>query len=190
LHVERPRREIDWAAVRERLAAAARPRDARRAETVLAERARALATTVAAGAAAEGVAALAFDAGGERYALPLSAVLRVERSGAVARIPGAPLGVAGLVNLHGTPLALLDAPALFGVPGAAPAAGRRWSVVLGRRAPEVAVAADTVEVLSIPRERLGEPVAQRLGVLDDARVVLDPLALLDPAAPGPPRTSP
>jgi chemotaxis signal transduction protein len=155
------------------------PPDEERAARVLAARARALA--VRPGEAGEElVATLAFDAGGERYALPLGAALRVERVAGVARVPGSPAGYVGLVNLHGKPCPLVDVPALLGVPGAAPAA-RRWAVVLGARAAELALAADAVEIEGVPRARLHAAGGPRLGVTADARVVLDPAALL--AAP-------
>jgi len=177
--MEGPRpREIDWAAVRERLAP--RAQDPRRAERVLAERARALAAPPPRELAREALATLAVDAGGERYALPLTAVLRVELTGAVARIPGAPPGVAGVANLQGTALPLLDLPALLALPGAT-AERRRWSVVLGRRGPELAIAADALELVDVPRERLA-PAGPRLGVTCDGRVVLDAEAILRPAA--------
>jgi chemotaxis signal transduction protein len=108
-------------------------------------------------------------------------VLRVERTGAVARIPGGPRGVAGVANLHGLPLPLVDLPALLAVPGAA-AEARRWSVVLGRRGPELAVAADALELVDVPREALA-PSGPRLGVTADGRVVLAAEALLEPSPP-------
>jgi hypothetical protein len=129
------------------------------------------------------LAALAFDAGAERYAVPLAAVLRVERAVGFARLPGAPPGHLGLVNLDGRPCPLVDVPALLGVPGAAPAP-RKWAVVLGGRAPDVALAADAVGIEQVPLDLLGGAAGPRLGVTADARVILDPAALLGDAAEG------
>jgi chemotaxis signal transduction protein len=152
---------------------------------VLAERARALAGREQPGAT-DVLPTLAFDAGAERYAVPVEAVLRVERIGAVARVPGAPRGTVGLVNLHGRSCVLVDVPSLLGVPGADPS-GRQWALVLGgpvagatARGCTVALAADAVRLEPVPRERLARPEGPRLGVTADARVVLDPSALLDP----------
>jgi chemotaxis signal transduction protein len=153
-----------------------------RAARVLSARARALAARPA-GPREEVVPTLAFDAGGERYALPLAAALRVERVEAVARVPGAPVGHVGLVSLSGKPCPLVDVPALLGVPGAV-AAARRWAVVLGARAAELALAADAVEIEDVPRSRLRAAGGPRLGVTADARVVLDPAALLAVPAVG------
>jgi chemotaxis signal transduction protein len=113
----------------------------------------------------------------------MDAVLRVERLDRIARVPAADPAVLGLVNLAGHPCPVLDVPALL---GAAPPAPRRWAIVLGRRAAELALAADAVEIGRVPHEGVlpaagGPP---RLGLTADARVVLDAAALLgEEAAP-------
>jgi hypothetical protein len=84
------------------------------------------------------------------------------------------------VNLDGRPCLLLDVPVLLGVATVAPAP-RKWAVVLGRGTPELALAADAVGIDEVPRALLGGEPPPRLGVTADARVVLDPAALLGDA---------
>jgi hypothetical protein len=92
------------------------------------------------------------------------------------------------VNLDGRPCPVVDVPALLAVPGAA-AAVRKWALVLGRTAPEIAIAADAIEIVQVPEALLGGDRPPRLGVTADARVVLDPAALLgEPAGPETGRT--
>lgn len=148
--------------------------EAERARRVLAQRARALAVPPPA-PAGETLELVAFEAGPERFAIAVGAVLRVERVGAVARVPGAGPEVIGVLSVDGRPCPLVDAPALL---GAAPAgAPRRWAVVLGERAPEVALAADAVDLLRVLRAELAGAPPPRLGITADARVVLDGAAL-------------
>jgi chemotaxis signal transduction protein len=156
--------------------------DEQRAARVLAQRARALAAAVAS-PEEETLDVVAFETGPERYAIALDLVLRVERverAGAVARVPGAGPDVIGVLSIDGRPCPLVDAPALLGATAAA--TPRRWAIVLGRRTPEVAIAADAVDLLRIPRADLAGADSPRLGTTRDARVVLDGAALVgDPA---------
>ncbi|MDB5962719.1 MAG: chemotaxis protein [Massilia sp.] len=58
---------------------------------------------------------LAFTIGADRYGLPLQAVARVLPAMALKLIPGAPDFVAGLMDLHGTPVPVLDVSRLAGL---------------------------------------------------------------------------
>jgi chemotaxis-related protein WspB len=58
---------------------------------------------------------LAFTIGADRYGLPLQAVARVLPVMALKLIPGAPDFVAGLMDLHGTPVPVLDVSRLAGL---------------------------------------------------------------------------
>lgn len=58
---------------------------------------------------------LAFTIGADRYGLPLRAVARVLPVVALKHIPGAPDFVAGLMDLHGTPVPVLDISRLAGL---------------------------------------------------------------------------
>lgn len=91
---------------------------------------------------------LVFHIGADRYALPLAAVARVLPVAALKQVPQAPAYVAGLMDLHGTPVPVIDLSTLAGMPPAQiwfdtriilvdyPAAGR--VEVLGLQAEHVA----------------------------------------------------
>jgi purine-binding chemotaxis protein CheW len=59
---------------------------------------------------------LGFYLAGEVYGLPLDRLREVARVAHVRRVPGAPAGVAGLVNLRGEVLCALDIRAILGLP--------------------------------------------------------------------------
>jgi chemotaxis signal transduction protein len=147
-----------------------------RAARILVERARALAQPPDR-KVEETVAVLAFRAGDDRYAIGLQGVVRVERVARVARVPGADGTVIGLFNLDGRPCALLEVPALLGT-GAPRKDPRRWAIVLGRKGPEVALAADGVDLDRIPRARIVRGKGVRAGLTADARAILDAEAIL------------
>lgn len=148
-----------------------------RAARVLAERARELAIPPAA-PGPEVVPVLAFEAGPERYGLTLEAVIRIERVGAVARVPGAPPEIIGVFAVDGRPCPLVDVAVLLGTSAAA-GPPRRWAILIGRRAPELAVAADGIDLDEVPRADLGEE-GPRLGTTADARVVVGSSHLVSP----------
>lgn len=142
--------------------------DRHREERILAERARLLAAPPPA-AGEESVPVIAFEAGEERFGVTLEAVLRVERVGAVARVPGAPPEALGVIPVDGRPCPLLDAAVLLGAAG--PGTARRWAVVLGRRGPEVALAADAVDLDAVPRALVARGGLSP-GTTPDARRIL------------------
>lgn len=59
---------------------------------------------------------LVFHIGRERYALPLTAVLRVLPVARLKPLPGAPHYVPGLLDLHGEPVPVVDLSRLAGSP--------------------------------------------------------------------------
>lgn len=61
---------------------------------------------------------MVFHIGADRYALPLWAVARVLPAAALKSIPLAPPFVAGLLDLHGAPVPVIDLSSLAGVPPA------------------------------------------------------------------------
>ena len=64
----------------------------------------------------ERVSYLGFYLGSEVYGLPLEQLREVARVSHLRRVPGAPPGVAGLVNLRGEILCALDVRAILGLP--------------------------------------------------------------------------
>jgi purine-binding chemotaxis protein CheW len=64
----------------------------------------------------ERVSYLGFHLGTEVYGLPLEQLREVARVSHLRRVPGAPPGVAGLVNLRGEILCALDVRAILGLP--------------------------------------------------------------------------
>jgi purine-binding chemotaxis protein CheW len=69
----------------------------------------------------ERVSYLGFYLGADVYGLPLEQLREVARVSHLRRIPGAPAGVAGLVNLRGEILCALDVRAILGLPPQSPA---------------------------------------------------------------------
>jgi len=67
----------------------------------------------------ERVSYLAFYLGNEVYGLPLEQLREVARVSHLRRVPGAPAGVAGLVNLRGEILCALDVREILGLPAQA-----------------------------------------------------------------------
>lgn len=62
------------------------------------------------------VSYLGFNLGSEVYGLPLDRLREVARVSSVRRVPGAPAGVAGLVNVRGEIMCALDVRAILGLP--------------------------------------------------------------------------
>ena len=67
----------------------------------------------------ERVSYLGFYLGDEVYGLPLEKLREVAHVSHLRRVPGAPAGVAGLVNLRGEILCALDVRAILGLPAQA-----------------------------------------------------------------------
>lgn len=97
---------------------------------------------------------LIFTLGEEAYALPISAVEEVvSLPDALTRLPKAPAFVAGVMNLRGSPVPVVDQRRRFEVEGAAPSRPR---VVITRLdGTPVGFAVDAVtEILEVPESRL------------------------------------
>jgi len=63
---------------------------------------------------------VAFSLDDRRFAVPLSAVKRVERIAAVTLLPKAPAIVAGIINFHGQVIAVMDIRSRFNLPSREP----------------------------------------------------------------------
>jgi chemotaxis signal transduction protein len=102
-----------------------------------------------------------YETASRRFALPARDVVQVLRMVAIARLPGAPPHVRGVVDLHGTPVPVVDVSVLVGEPPREPDPSQQLLLVqaVGRL---VALQVDRV-------------VELREGPLQDARAAgLDP----------------
>src|SRR5207248_6478722 len=161
-------------------------------ERVLAERARLLARPLPEPrrTAVDEVAVL--EAGGERYAIELRSVERIQPVEAVTPVPGLGPPWAGLVALRGEILPALDLPSYLGrSPGpAGPPAGAAHCAIVAHGGLRVALLSDApVALAARPEGGLSAPLAGTaappgviLGVTDDLLTVLDVATILaDPA---------
>src|SRR5688572_7092701 len=115
----KPKRDIDWDEVRKRVVLGAARQfdriDPAREHELLAERARVLATPVAADTRAEELELVTFTLTGEHYALESSCVLQVIKLQDMVRLPGAPEHLLGVTNLRGEILPVFDLRVLLGL---------------------------------------------------------------------------
>ena len=89
-------------------------------DAILAAIARQWDASAATPAEQERVPYLGFFLGPEVYGLPLDQLREVSRLTRLRRVPGAPRGVAGLVNLRGEIICALDLRAILGLAGEQP----------------------------------------------------------------------
>lgn len=187
------REHIDWEQAKQRLAAM---REAlcesaglspEQAQEVLRRRAEALAqTTPSAPDAHEILEAVTFVMAGEPFALETRFVREVTTPGNITPVPGAPPFLAGVTNLRGEVIAVMDLAVLLGTPRPSDSPAPQM-LVLGERRVEFAVLAEQVDQVVLLRidEILPPPgslsnVAREFlrGVTADARLVLDGDVLL------------
>jgi purine-binding chemotaxis protein CheW len=173
------------------------------ARAVMDERARALARAPAPRPRADQVLeVVTFALAGERYAIETCHVRRVEWPGPVTPVPGAPDFLAGVVNLGGEVVDVIDLRSVFGLGGRGTATatatgtgtgtglGSRETspvIVLGDTRDEFGILADAVdEVRALRTDDVLEPVGSVLsidrqhlrGVTGDALIVLDGAGLI------------
>jgi len=137
------------------------------ARAVMDERARALARAPAPQPRAEEVIeVVTFALAGERYAIETRHVRRVEWPGPVTPVPGAPDFLAGVVNLGGEILDVIDLKSVLGLGGPGPGSAEPSPViVLGGSRDEFGVQADAVhEVTTLRTDEVLEPVGSVLGI--------------------------
>lgn len=109
---------------------------------------------------------LVFHIGRERYALPLTTVLRVLPVARLKPLPGAPHYVPGLLDLHGEPVPVVDLSRLAGTPPSAVRYDTRFLLV------DVPVAGQ-VRRLALKAERVAG-IANIDAALRDGGVVAAP----------------
>jgi purine-binding chemotaxis protein CheW len=191
----RPRSDgpIDWENLRKRLEAATASSEAAleisedRARQIMEERARALARAPEEKSeAGDRIEVVTFALGGERYAVETRYVREIIRVVQVTPMPAVPDLFIGLTNLRGEILPLVDLCRFFGV-GRTDLAEAPWAIVLGDGAADLgAPTAAIQETLELPKAGLlkpadtasSQPVDCRLGVTEDALIVIDGAALL------------
>jgi chemotaxis signal transduction protein len=87
--------------------------------------------------------------GRQEYAVPVSRIERVLRMAALVPLPEAPASVAGLLDLHGDLLPVVDPRPAVGQPPAAPHPDQRLIVIAGSR--RYALWVDGVErIVAVP----------------------------------------
>lgn len=103
--------------------------------------------------AASTAAVLVVRVGGERWGIPVGAVIEVLRGAALARVPASDPAVAGIVNHRGRVLTVADAARALGLAAPGPPSGD-IVVVEGAGGRRFAVAVDAALEL-IPESRTG-----------------------------------
>jgi purine-binding chemotaxis protein CheW len=187
------RPEIDWQDVRSKLTRAAASSDEALSPSpevtraILAERARLLARVPAVPAgASEILSVMIFTLGNERYAVESRFLRGIVRVTDITPVPETPDFFAGVTNVRGEILALVDLRKLFGI-AVTGLTDLSRIVVLGLERAELGLLADAVhEVMTLRRDALLEPPGPvagigpdtLLGVTEDALIVLDGEALL------------
>jgi purine-binding chemotaxis protein CheW len=151
----------------------------RHVDAVLAERARVLAQPVTKVNVVPMVELVQFRSGNERYAIESAYVRRAERLGAVTPLPGAARHFAGIANLHGQIVPLIDLRLLLGT---TPTEEVTFGIVLGEERAEVALVAEALlDIRLLPVDTLGPLLATRTlvrHILPDGAAVIDGAALI------------
>ena len=155
--------------------AAAEGDDGGRAARVLRERARRLAAVPAEEQRADEVAVLLCRVGDEEYAVPLERLGAIQRAHGLTPLPCTPPHIAGLLNVRGELVTVLDLGVALGL-RAASAVGATSQVLLVEAARgRVGLLVDEVlEVAQLRLDHLAQPLSSRdfaVGVAD-ARAVL------------------
>lgn len=132
---------------------------------------------------------IVFEACGEWFALPIEWIREIQPLAGVSRVPNAPAGILGILNLRGRVLTLFDLAGCLGIPPETEP--YTYTVVLEFADPELHVGLAVRRMAELRRIRASaiEPPS-REGVLDgvfemDGQVVglLDPLRLFGRALP-------
>jgi purine-binding chemotaxis protein CheW len=107
----------------------------------------------------ERVSYLGFYLGNEVYGLPLDQLREVAHVTHLRRVPGAPLGVAGLVNLRGEILCALDVRAILGLPAQASAGGSFIVALRGFADPLGLIVDSIADIYSVASNDIEAPPA-------------------------------
>lgn len=136
--------------------------------------------------ASEQIEVLAFDLGGEHYAIESRFVSEVLRAPEITDVPGTPALLCGVTNLRGEIMAVMDIGQLLGAPHQDEQCP--WVLVLGQDRPELGIVVQTVTEVAgmrtdalLPPARASHEINREWirGVTADAVVVLDGRQLLE-----------
>lgn len=186
-------RGIDWDDVKRRLArsqealVAVEQLSAEQARTLMDERARMLARVPdRTPDTSEVLEVMTFHLGDERLAIETRFVREVFRPSDMSPLPNGPAFLAGITNLRGEVLAIMDLRRFFGITSDRPPT-QAPILVLGKQRVEFGVVADAIdevqmlridEVLDPPGSMAGVSREYLTGVTEDALLVLDGAALM------------
>ena len=118
--------------------------------------------------------------GGNRYALPLSAVRRVTEVSALARVPRAPPGLLGVMNHAGRVACVVDLGPLVGL-RARPARPEGRVVMLQRARGDLGLYVSEVAGIELLSEESATPLLERQGAaVSELARPEGPIKLIDP----------
>jgi purine-binding chemotaxis protein CheW len=140
--------------------------------------------------AATRVEVLQVRMGGERYALPVEAVLAVYEHSDITPLPGAPEHIAGMVNLRGNLMVVLNPAAMLNIPASQGSDNHTLIIVTNQEFSVALCVQETGDVTAIDRDHLATPsglvenVASThlTGILPDGTSLLNVVSLLNDAA--------
>jgi purine-binding chemotaxis protein CheW len=122
---------------------------------------------------------LVFLQGQERYAIPVSYVVRGVAEPHVTLLPCVPRYYRGVINLRGRILSVLDLQRFWGLPGTS-AVDKAQLIVIQAGVLEVALLADTVlEMARMPIEDIVPPVTAGIGLPHVQGVSPDGVVIVD-----------
>ena len=132
----------------------------------------------------EGVPYLGFHLGRDLFGVPLQRLREVARLGRVRRIPGAPPGVAGLVNLRGEIVCALDTRTILGLDAWRASETAALIALRGFTYPVGIIVDSIAEIVSVDPERIDPlpvewPSERAACFLGTTRVRLGFIGLLD-----------
>lgn len=144
----------------------------------LAERARRLAQPAEQSVTAATIDLVAFSTGRERFAVAAAFVYRLERLERVTPLPDAARHFAGITNLHGQLVPLVDLGLLL---GSAPCERADFAVVLGDDRADIGLLAETLlDIQALPRDALAASAAPPRPIVH--HITADGIAVIDGAA--------
>ncbi|MCA1844481.1 MAG: chemotaxis protein CheW [Actinobacteria bacterium] len=119
--------------------------------------------------------------GGHSYGVPVAAVVEVTRMVALAPLPDAPPWMAGVADLRGVPVPVVDLAARLGRTAQVPVLDRRI-VVAGDPVDPIGLIVDEVTGVAAPGPATGGDASTSPLVTRTVRVGLDMVMVLDEAA--------